>query len=723
MSSEARYSAHSSKPTISSPLADAPKFALPTSRNVSPARRPLHDRSNSQSNRYSGPTIRIVEDPGADIYSKTPFPSQPSQILPPRNAPGYKFEGRGARVSDPNSVANAVARIEASKTLVPKPLLHKKALRHSTSTSASDADTLVGSAISPSTSRLSQGTTPPSSPSSPSPDFSWKEKGLDILQEIPSSPQRSTIRTVIPSSPPGPELAENHALTPRASAASLASTASSVDTLTHRKSNHNRHSSIASQNIRTSHSHTLSSGSTKRKQASDNTAPRQPITKASIESFAYSISSYNSDRPQSSSQHSLNLHDARQVTIASGVRLNYPIVRAPSASSLYADSQNLPTISSRMNTRPAQVHHWSSQLSTIHSESERGSRSIERRSHSVDDRSQSQDEHLYRYPSNGRSHIPRRRQTISSISSSEHVSSDQATEASIVMPLPLFSPVTGPSNDGRDSDERHDTISPLQSPPLRNKRSFLRRHDSDSRSNSSRPGSSQSDLSTFFSNNIPAWARVYYRRGERTSLGAPDNSTDTSESVRLGTAQSGRTNTPSEGNFPLSLYRPRNRPHQRLSHPESMSDSINPVEQDIYVIGPTRRAENEPYTPRLRLDRRSQARLSAWKAPSIDDTFGSLFFSRQNRQILLFCLGFIFPFAWMIASFLPLPPDPELEHGPTPSQMDTERRFTSQFGPVEDRSFAKATWWRNLNRIMAAVGTLLIGVIIALAILASRMSR
>jgi hypothetical protein len=79
----------------------------------------------------------------------------------------------------------------------------------------------------------------------------------------------------------------------------------------------------------------------------------------------------------------------------------------------------------------------------------------------------------------------------------------------VAMPLPLFSPITGPSHDGRDSDEVHDTISPLQSPPLRKKRSgFLRRVDSDSRSvNSSRPGSSQSDLSTFVAQTLPTWAR------------------------------------------------------------------------------------------------------------------------------------------------------------------------------------------------------------------------
>jgi hypothetical protein len=117
-------------PVLTSPLARAPKFSPPTSRNTSPRRKPLHDRSNSQSNQFSGPTIRIVEDPGTDVYSKTPFPSQPSQVLPPRNAPGYSFEGRGAHVSESNFVTNAVAHIESSRTLVPRPLHPKRAIRH-----------------------------------------------------------------------------------------------------------------------------------------------------------------------------------------------------------------------------------------------------------------------------------------------------------------------------------------------------------------------------------------------------------------------------------------------------------------------------------------------------------------------------------------------------------------------------------------------------------------
>lgn len=719
MSASASRRSSASDPSVSSPLARAPKFSPPTSRNISPARRPLHDRSNSQTNQYSGPTIRIVEDPGTDVYSKNPFPTQPSQILAPRNAPGYAFERRDARVSDRTSVANVVAKIEASQALVPKPLQPKRAIRHSSSTSTSDADTLVASSFSPSSSRFSQGSTPPSSPYAQRLSFG-KEKGLEVLEEV-RPPQRSTIRAVTPSTSSSAE-APVDALTPSPpSAASLAS-AAPTGLPAESSSSHQRESTQinVAQSLDKGHKHTRSSGFNQKKQASStNIEPSRPESKASAQSFAYSDNSYGSERPRSSSQPSPTLHEARTATVATGVRVHYPVVRAPSASSLWAESQELPSITSRMNNRASQVHQWSSQLSTIPSESERESRSIERASRSLSARSQS---HSHDDHGVGRSYLPRRRQTVGSATSSENLSAASAN-SSVAMPLPLFSPITGPSHDGRESDEVHDTISPLQSPPLRKKRSgFLRRHDSDSRSTiSSRPGSSQSDLSTFVANTLPTWARVYYRRGERASLGAPESSTD-DDSVRINTAQSGRTDTPSEGHFPLSIYRPRNRPHQRVSHPETISLSDEEMEHDVYVIGPARRNIHQPFSPRLRPDRRSQARLSAWKAPSLDENLGSMLFSRQNRQIVLFCVGFIFPFAWMIASFLPIPPQPEMTQLPTPSQLDIERQFAREIGPIEDKSYQKANWWRNLNRIMSGLGTLLIGVIIALAVLASRMS-
>jgi hypothetical protein len=338
---------------------------------------------------------------------------------------------------------------------------------------------------------------------------------LEVLQEERSSPRQSTIRAVPRSASSNEDLLENHALTPRASAASLASTESAESLPYHQDEPESepqpeRGVSDNWETLPEDYRASPSSGSDTSKPASStDTQIHQPILKASTESFGYSEASSNNDRPRSFSQPSPTLHDAQHIHVSSGVRVSYPVVRAPSASSLWAETQTTPpSISFRMNPRVSHVHQWSSQLSTIPSESDRASRSIERQSQSVDGRSHSTDD----YANNGRSHVPRRRETISSISSSDNASSDNngslQTESTVAVPLPLFSPVTRPSNEGRTSDELQDTISPLQSPPLKNKRSFLRRSDSDSRSTrSSRPGSAQSNFSAFISNTIPTWAR------------------------------------------------------------------------------------------------------------------------------------------------------------------------------------------------------------------------
>jgi hypothetical protein len=399
----------------------------------------------------------------------------------------------------------------------PLQLVRKKKFRHSVSTSTSEASTLVASSFTPSSLRFSQGSTPPSSPP---PEISDFEKGLEVLQEEPPrATQRPTIRAVPPSSSGGESLeSRTRALTPKASAASFASTNPiAVPTPISNDGN----STSVNRSLPQGHKHSPSFESEKGWSAyPSDTDNRQPVLKAqsSVASFAFSDISHTSIEPTHntipSSQPSPTLHEASTATFASGIQINYPVVRAPSASSLRAEFQNIPNFASRMQDRSL-VHQWSSQLSTIPSVSERDSRSFARGSRSIT-RSQSQDSYngngIRPSNSNGRSNYPRRRgQTLSSAqSSSDNVSSEGQTEFSAV-PLPLFSPASQPSFDEKDQHGEHlDTISPLPSSvPLRMKTSgYLRRHNSDSGSNTeSRPGSAQSDISTFFHNSIPAWAR------------------------------------------------------------------------------------------------------------------------------------------------------------------------------------------------------------------------
>ncbi|CAA9963745.1 hypothetical protein PTMSG1_07104 [Pyrenophora teres f. maculata] len=727
-------------------FAQGPTFSPPKSpskKSTSPVRKPLHERSNSQTNQYSRPTIRIVEDPGHGIYQKYPVPSEPSHILPPpRHAPGYGFERPerlGSRVSSGSQVANTIAKFEATRALAPQPILsRKKGFRHSASTSISEEDTFISSSFSPSSTRFSQGST---APSSPPPEFDDFESSLEVLEEEPSF-ERSTIRAVPPSSSGGDSSeSRTSALTLKASAAPFASTALPASTPS--ISNAGNPASVSLGRplpvpppLQARSTDFLQAGGST--PLTSDTNHRQTVLKSqqSTESITFSDISSTSIEPiqPASSQPSPTLHEASTSTFASGIRINYPIVRAPSSNSLRAESQRQHGIASRMQDRSL-VHNWSSQLSTIASVSERDSRSFVRSPRTSGARSQSQESYAgQRRTSNAR----RRGHTVGSGTSwsrSESVVSSEANTDPSAIPRPLFSPVTRGSSEERDYYSEHlDTISPLPSSvPLRKKTSgYLQRTNSDAVSmTDSRPGSSQSNVSSFFSSNIPTWAKVYYRRGERISVVAAPES-DSSGSIRLGTAHSGRSHTPSESHFPLSIYRPRNRPRTRLSHTDtiSLADDAQSIDGGVYEGGVYMVEERgqmyalSPWsTPHLRTDPRGQLRYSAWNAPSLDADVHQTLFGRQNRQILLFCIGFLFPPAWMIAAFLPLPLDPNHVITPTPSQADDiEQQFAQAVAPADDKAFQKATWWRNLNRVMAGVGTLLVGVIIALAVLAAKLS-
>ncbi|KAK8200795.1 hypothetical protein M8818_006111 [Zalaria obscura] len=122
--------------------------------------------------------------------------------------------------------------------------------------------------------------------------------------------------------------------------------------------------------------------------------------------------------------------------------------------------------------------------------------------------------------------------------------------------------------------------------------------------------------------------------------------------------------------------------------------------------------------PHLAPTKRASYALSAWKAPSFNDDLGTLVKERGNRQILLFCLGFLCPLLWILAAVLPLPEQPVEELG-----VDGEKIVGMQSGEdwtwEAEKRYMKAKWWRTLNRIMSVVGVGVVAAIIALAVVAS----
>lgn len=73
----------------------------------------------------------------------------------------------------------------------------------------------------------------------------------------------------------------------------------------------------------------------------------------------------------------------------------------------------------------------------------------------------------------------------------------------------------------------------------------------------------------------------------------------------------------------------------------------------------------------------------------------------------------------MIAAFLPLPPRPVLEmieqHHST-SHINLSQEPSRELQHVDEARYNSARWWRNLNRVMSAVGLLIIGAAIALVV-------
>ncbi|KAK6428972.1 hypothetical protein LTR95_014879 [Oleoguttula sp. CCFEE 5521] len=139
-------------------------------------------------------------------------------------------------------------------------------------------------------------------------------------------------------------------------------------------------------------------------------------------------------------------------------------------------------------------------------------------------------------------------------------------------------------------------------------------------------------------------------------------------------------------------------------------------------------------SPHLQPNRRTGNRLSTWRAPSFVESLDTLIHSRGNRQILLFAIGFLCPFAWMLGAILPLPERPARDQEKAMrSSVTVESEVDEMEGALrrhtageasrrwtEERLWMKARWWRTLNRIMAVVGVGVIAAIIALAIVATR---
>ncbi|KAI1074074.1 hypothetical protein F5B20DRAFT_470042 [Whalleya microplaca] len=448
--------------------------------------------------------------------------------------------------------------------------------------------------------------------------------------------------------------------------------------------------------------------------------PLRPHKRSSSEKF----SSFKQGSKESLRGRANSFSSISSIISQESVSLLPNIIRlhsSPSTSSIPPFSWVGP--SSSVLQRPRmETHQWSSQLSPVVSEyegseggsrvlssissipgSSRGSRHMRRISSG-----QVQEEHLESPRSHSRSHSR----------------TDSSGPAYMRGARELPSP---PLRTVRDHDEHGDGLADLQQlhqmqNSSRTRLGFSRQSsDRSLRSSSSRTGS-------FSGASIPTWARLYYGSGERRWLAQLSRPGSEGGDSRPGSSLA-PSGSPSQDPQSPNIWNPRRRPREldtRGDRPSSMEITPAPVAGGNIRRAPKKKTSSI-WSPHLRLDHRSST-YSIWNPPSVSWSAESGMFGKRNIQVVLFVVGFIIPFAWMIAAFLPLPPKPivlmvERDQSTTElgisSQSDPEP-IHQRAAPVDDSRYQSARWWRNLNRFMSIIGLLILGAVAALAVIGVR---
>ncbi|RDA87255.1 hypothetical protein CP532_1301 [Ophiocordyceps camponoti-leonardi (nom. inval.)] len=243
--------------------------------------------------------------------------------------------------------------------------------------------------------------------------------------------------------------------------------------------------------------------------------------------------------------------------------------------------------------------------------------------------------------------------------------------------------------------------------------------------------SSSSRSNSISHSSIPAWAKLYYGSGERRFLASALSSESLLSDYNFHSrsrASSFLSRSPSAERFPAVIQSPRRRPLQatasqrRCDTAEREEDADEILEPPTNTFWPGRRLREQSssiWSPHLRRDKRAYG-YKIWDAPSTVWSANEPLLSRRRLQPTLFGLGFVFPLAWVIAAFLPLPPMPRpkmmQDHGSSTPQLDTQLEANLTLDLSDIRLYSHARWWRTLNRAMSVVGTFVIGAIIALIV-------
>ena len=325
---------------------------------------------------------------------------------------------------------------------------------------------------------------------------------------------------------------------------------------------------------------------------------------------------------------------------------------------------------------------------------------------------------------------------------------------------------SGSVGDRAAHTEEFDRVSNLPQPSLRHWASIRRGSQSlESRSSNSeslrRTGSNSS--SSVILNTLPNWVRFYYRNydsdGPNPALLAFDSRPSTAAS-RPDTASRYISKTPGSSGT-ISRPRTRARGNSRPSQmPGLPSDNDNPATQTSHMpsdnptsqtprmpsdnpVDPRAHWKQEPgqasettlednrplmrqaWSPHLHPDKHVMNQPVFWTPPSVDSRIEPLF-GRRNVQKYAFCLGFLFPpgkgltysatfycssrLVWFIAAFLKIPPKPSVDD----ESMVAGPGIATRIREHELKRHHNARWWRNVNRVMVPIGVVFLSIIVSL---------
>lgn len=709
-------------------------------RSKSPSKRPpLAERSITDTNlrkRISdAPSIRIVADDGPDSYSETPFPTETAHFLPPKaiiNSSKHSSYSSTKEQSVSGEDTSIKSRRESTivEALLPLPVYPRQFSSQSDyldTSLSSTADTLAdsdnGSSFSPTlSSRFSQANTASSTPTLNQDEHSFVKPPLPLKSQARRS--QSTIRLVAPS--------RTEAASPLVRSQSVSSSSSSGEPTTSGFRPESLSSSNGDRETWDGIEATVSDETSEEQRA---TIIHSLITSLNLQHLpsTESINTHESEssvvriaRQGSLSSSPSTSHDSyasiENVSIIEPSTIQYPVVRQQTTNGSWAtisdteqpsdapvnsvESQIVAQDELNRMSHLSQVSYWSSRLSTIPSESDQGSGSLE-------------------IATIAALRSPKLRRVRGGILSSIDTTNDPDFPdfTPITIPQPLFShPRTLSPLPARDSEEGEDTLGELPPLNLQPKRSgYLAKIKA-----LSRPGSADSLHSQLSFSGDLDWVRRFYSGSHYAALQSPYSSPDPSMS-RLDTTASAFTTSPLSEQFPAEIYRPRNRPlrnRQEIRPQQSRETFATDISWRDRIRRPDRWASSTFSLPHLHHDLRPIQQNLVLQPPSIDD-LGKRPFGPVQRQIILFSVGFIFPISWFIAAFLSIPKKPETLDEKAPREHGISRRGDPNHLRIDvgatiiaeqlEKQYVKAHWWRSLNRIMCVAGMAIIGAIVSLS--------